>query len=172
MSDAPSLIMPSAGFKEFHPDPVTDDDAAMVLAAATGAGTPEAGRERLEAAQSDPDTAFYGLTVEGDLVAVYTLRRLHLAMEITLLAVGAEHRGRGYGRRALTDALRRAGRLPLVTETDDDALGFYKACGFRVIGRRKSPEGVVRYWLGAHGPQPGRQSLRREHIPPSSTREA
>ena len=100
--------------------------------------------------------AIYGLTVDNQLVAVYTLRRVDLAMEITTLAVTQGHRRRGYGRRALADALRRAGRLPLIAETDEDALGFYKACGFKVIGRRKLPNGVIRYRLGAHGPRPGR----------------
>lgn len=155
------MIVPEAGFKELTSDPTTDDAAAAVLAAATFAGTVEAGRERLEAARADPDTSIYGLTADGELVAVYTLRRVHLAMEITHLAVAAKHRRHGYGRRALADALRRAGSRPLVAETDEDALNFYKACGFKVIGRRRSPEGITRYRLGAHAPRPSGRELSR-----------
>ncbi len=148
------MIVPATGFKELRPDQATEATAAAILTAATGEGTIAAGHERMEAAQSDPDTTVYGLTVDEKLVAVYALKRVHLAMEITDLAVAPDHQRRGYGRRALADALRRAGRLPLVAETDEDALGFYKACGFKPVGRRKLPNGVVRYRLGAHGPRP------------------
>lgn len=161
MSDAPQVIMPEAGFRELAADPATADAAAAILAAASFEGTLAAGHERLEAAQSDPDTSVYGLIVDAGLVAVYTLRRVHLAMEITSLAVAPDHQRRGYGRRALADALRRVGRLPLVVETDEDALGFFKARGFKPVGRRKLPNGVVRYRLGAHGPRPDRGDGRR-----------
>jgi ribosomal protein S18 acetylase RimI-like enzyme len=158
VSDDSSLIVPETGFKELAPDPARDEAAATVLAAATFEGTLEAGRERLAALRADPDTSIYGLIIRGELVAVYGLRRVHLSMEVTSLAVAPDHRRRGYGRRALADALRRSGSRPLVAETDDDALDFYRTCGFKVIGRRRSPHGIIRYRLGAHGPRPGREA--------------
>jgi hypothetical protein len=42
----------------------------------------------------------------------------------------------------------------LVVETDDGAVEFYKRCGFKMVGKRKSPHGVIRYRLGWHAPMP------------------
>ncbi|MGB3329397.1 MAG: hypothetical protein WBA46_10615, partial [Thermomicrobiales bacterium] len=52
----------------------------------------------------------------------------------------------------LTDALRRSGKRPLTAETDEDGLPFYKACGFKLVGRRVHPSGTVRYRIGWHAP--------------------
>lgn len=135
-------------------DPARDEEAAAILAPAMGPGTIERGRAIVAEARSDPDSAVYGLTVGGALVAVYVLRKARLMNEIACLAVAEGHRRRGHGRACLYDALLRSGRRPLVVETDDDALGFYKACGFKLVGKRKSPGGVVRYRLGWHAPVP------------------
>lgn len=130
-----------------------DEAAAAILAAATGEGTVRRGRERLAEARADEESAAYGLTVGGELVAAYVLRRAHLSMELAAVAVAEGHRGRGYGRAALADALRRSGNRPLVAETDDEGLGFYKACGFKLVGRRTGPGGTPRYRLGWHAPR-------------------
>ena len=135
-------------------DPARRDEAAAILAAATGAGTPEAGETVLTEAAIDPDRRAYGLTVDGRLVAVYVTRKAGLAMEVTHLAVAEGARRRGYGRACLVDALRRAGKRPLVVETDDEGLGFYKACGFKLVGKRRHPSGTIRYRLGWHAPRP------------------
>jgi N-acetylglutamate synthase-like GNAT family acetyltransferase len=51
---------------------------------------------------------------------------------IRSIAVSPMWRKRGLGR-ALVDALaERAGAVRVVAETDDDAVGFYRACGFAV----------------------------------------
>jgi len=131
-----------------------DEAAAAILAAATGVGTIDGGREVINRTRSDPDSALYGLTVGDELVAVYVLRKVTLMNEIACLAVAEGHRRRGHGRACLYDALLRSGRRPLVVETDDDAFGFYKACGFKLVGKRKRSDGTVRYRLGWHAPLP------------------
>lgn len=105
-------------------------------------------------ARSDPGSAVYGLTVDGELAAVYILRKVTMMNEIACLAVAEGHRRRGHGRACLYDALLRSGRRPLVVETDDEAVGFYRACGFKLVGKRKRPDGMVRYRLGWHAPLP------------------
>jgi ribosomal protein S18 acetylase RimI-like enzyme len=105
-------------------------------------------------ARSDPDSTVYGLTVDGELAAVYVLRKVPLMNEIACLAVAEGHRRRGHGRACLHDALLRSGRRPLVVETDDETVGFYRACGFKLVGKRKRPDGVTRYRLGWHAPLP------------------
>jgi ribosomal protein S18 acetylase RimI-like enzyme len=135
-------------------DPARDEAAAAIFAPATGAGTIERGRAVIAEARNDPDSAIYGLTVNGELAAVYVLRKVTMMNEIACLAVAEGHRRRGHGRACLYDALLRSGRRPLVVETDDEAVGFYRACGFKLVGKRKRPDGVTRYRLGWHAPLP------------------
>jgi ribosomal protein S18 acetylase RimI-like enzyme len=135
-------------------DPERDEAAAAIVASATGEGTVERGRAVVSEARGDPDAAVYGLTVGGELAAVYVLRKVSLMNEIACLAVAEGQRRQGHGRACLYDALLRSGRRPLVVETDDETVGFYKACGFKLVGKRKRPDGVVRYRLGWHAPLP------------------
>ena len=134
-------------------DPARDKEAARVLAACTGAGTVEAGWAIVAAARAGSARAIYSAMVDGELVAAYATRQAGLIVEVTHLAVAEGSRRRGYGRACLEDASRRAGKRPLVVETDDDALGFYQACGFKLVGRRPHPSGTVRYRLGWHAPR-------------------
>jgi ribosomal protein S18 acetylase RimI-like enzyme len=135
-------------------DPAHDEAAAVIVAAATGAGTVERGRKIIAEARSDADAAVFGLFAGEELAAVYVLRKANLMNEIACLAVDEAHRRRGHGRACLYDALLRSRRRPLVVETDDGAVGFYNACGFKLVGKRTRPDGVVRYRLGWHAPLP------------------
>ena len=151
-------------------DPTHDEAAAAILAACTVEGTVDAGRALLAAARQDPDSEVYGLTVHGELVAVSVLKKIPMSLEVAALAVAEGHRRRGHGGACLTDALRRAGKRPLVVETDEAGLGFYRACGFKLVGRRRHPSGVARYRLGWHAPaaHPRPQSL----VPSSAIKDA
>jgi ribosomal protein S18 acetylase RimI-like enzyme len=151
MPDAPAAPA-SVSIKPLDPD--RDRAAVAILASAIGPGTIESGRNVIAAARIDPASEVYGLTVNGELAAVYVLRKVTLMNEIACLAVAEGHRRRGHGRACLYDALLRSGRRPLVVETDDEGLGFYKACGFKLVGKRKRPDGTVRYRLGWHAPLP------------------
>lgn len=153
-SNADSLVFidPQSGF-EIRPWPASRDaEAAAILADSTGEGTAEAGQQAIDEARAEaPDRVLGGL-MDGQLVGVYTLRRDGIANRIGNIAVAKDHRRRGIGRSLLQDALRRSGRRPLVAETDEEGLGFYKACGFKMVGRRKHPSGAVRYRIGWHAP--------------------
>jgi ribosomal protein S18 acetylase RimI-like enzyme len=135
-------------------DPASDEDAAAVLAGALGKGTIERAREVIAQARRDPDAAIYGLSTGGEVVAVYILRKASRMNELDCLAVADGHRRQGHGRACLYDALLRSGRRPLVVETDDETVGFYKRCGFKLVGKRRQPDGRIRYRLGWHAPLP------------------
>lgn len=155
MSDARTMVFidPASGIEIRPLAPAEDEGAGEIAAAATGDGTAERGLAALrEVRAADERNAVYGLFAHGDLVAVYGLRRDGMANEIGPIAVKAGERRKGYGRACLQDALRRSGRRPLVVETDEDGLAFYKACGFKLVGKRKQPSGAVRYRLGWHAP--------------------
>ncbi len=151
-NDALVFIDPESGL-EIRPLPASRDiDAAAILADATGAGTPEAAREELAEARAGGDDRVIGASLNGELIAAYTLVRDGMANQIGLIAVHQDHRRRGIGRALLQDALRRSGRRPLTAETDEEGLPFYKACGFKMVGRRKHPSGTFRYRIGWHAP--------------------
>ena len=134
-------------------DPALDEEAAAILAATTGAKTTQRGREVLASLRENDTIELYAMFVAGALVAVLSLRREAMANEVTHLAVKDGERHKGYGRAFLQDTLRRSGKRPLVVETDEHAVDFYKTCGFKIVGRRKHPSGVLRYRLGWHAPQ-------------------
>lgn len=152
-NSAPYFIDPDTGF-ELRPLPASNDDvAARVLADATGEGTPEAARIRIDQARAGGNDRVIGGWLHDNLIAAYTLERDGMANQVVIIAVAPEHRLQGFGKMMLLDALRRSGRRPLTAESDDDALGFYKACGFKMVGRRKHPSGEFRYRVGWHAPR-------------------
>lgn len=71
----------------------------------------------------------------------YLMPREGGGIEIWHLFVAPQAMGRGAGRR-ITDALieqaRAAGEARLWVEADPNALGFYQACGFRLVGEAPS----------------------------------
>lgn len=134
-------------------DPKLDTTAAAILASCTGEGTLQAGEEELAAARGDAVSELYGLSLGDELIGVYALTTRAQAVELSLLAVAERRRRQGHGTRCLHDALRRAGKRPLVVETDDDAVDFYKAVGFKLVGKRRHSSGVMRTRLGWHAPR-------------------
>lgn len=146
------FIDPGSHF-EIRALPAQDDAAgAVILAPATGEGTAEAAATRLRELREAADGAVYGAYLDRALVGAYGIQRDGMANTIALIAVQEGHRKRGIGRAMLTDALRRSGKRPLTAETDDAGLPFYKACGFKLVGRRVHPSGTVRYRVGWHAP--------------------
>ncbi len=138
-----------------EPLKLSDDEAAAgVLAACSREGTRAAGRALVARVRSDPDAELYGLAFQGQVLLAYVLRRAPMSMELTHIAVAPALRRQGLGRATLADAIQRAGARPLVAEVDDAALPFFKACGFKLFGKRKAPDGATRYRLGAHAPRP------------------
>ncbi len=146
------FIEPTSGLEIRAVSPSERANASAILASATGEGTAGAAAAKIEELLSSDKAALYGAYIAHELVAAYGIRRDGMSNEIPLIAVRDDHRRRGIGRALLQDALRRSGKRPLVVETDDEGLPFYKACGFKLFGRRPHPSGTVRYRLGWHAP--------------------
>jgi GNAT superfamily N-acetyltransferase len=111
-------------------------------------------RTQLATLRADPEVSLHGIIVADAPVAVIAVRKASMANEIALLAVAVDRRGQGFAKRLLSDALRRSGRRPLVVEADETCAEFYKARGFKIVGRRPDPNGGFRYRLGWHAPRP------------------
>ncbi len=146
------FIEPASGLEIRAVSPSERVDTAAILAPATGEGTAEAATKAIEGLLASDKAGLYGAYIGPELVAAYGIRRDGMSNEIPLIAVRENHRRRGIGRALLQDALRRSGKRPLVVETDDQGLPFYKACGFKLFGKRPHPSGTVRYRLGWHAP--------------------
>jgi GNAT superfamily N-acetyltransferase len=153
MSSSAPIEMSTGSF--FKPlDAEFDDSAGALLD-----GCPEllaglTGRDRISAARLDPDTDLYGVVMDGQLAAIFALRRAHLMNELELLVVAEEKRGQGLGKAALSDAVRRSGRRPLALECSESLRPYFLKNGYKMVGKRKGPNGEPRYRLGAHAPRP------------------
>jgi len=135
-------------------DPSHDGAAAAVLARCPALGTAENAADVIQAARRDEDSSLFGLFVEGELAGAYILRKVQLSNEISHVAIATDHERRGNGRMCLYDALLRSGKRPLVVEADDSNHRFFRTCGFKLVGKRKGPDGSPRYRLGWHAPIP------------------
>ena len=155
MSDGISIALtPPSGSAVRPLEPGLDAVAAEILAPATEEGSIEAAAALIATSRADEGSAIFGLTAHDRLVAVFITRRIPLSLEVAAIAVAAGDRRKGYGRTCLQDALRRAGKLPLVVETPEGAVGFFKTCGFKIVSRRVPPGGKPRFKLGWHAPRP------------------
>ena len=154
MSDAIPVSLTAPSGSAVRPlDPGLDEMAAVILAPATEQETIESALALVASSREDEGSAIYGLTANERLVAVFITRKIPLSVEVAAISVAADSRRQGYGRACLQDALRRAGKLPLVVESPEEAVGFFKACGFKIVSRRVSPGGKPRFKLGWHAPR-------------------
>ena len=64
------------------------------------------------------------------------------------IAVAEKYRGYGIGRKMTEDLHQMSAGRPLLAETDGDALGFYRSCGFSVEKiRKRYPDGIAERYL-------------------------
>jgi len=133
--------------------PELDEPAARLLADCQSIGDAEGAATAIAALRDDPDGDVYGWVEAETLVAVYSLRKSGLSFELPWLAVDPAWRQKRYGRSALVDALRRCGRKPMTVQADESLKGWFEGIGFRVVGRKRGPDGVMRYRLGWYAPR-------------------
>lgn len=72
-------------------------------------------------------------------------------LDVSLIAVSPEVRGRGLGRRLLAmieDEARQQGCTRIRVETFEQEVGFYERLGYRIVGCLEDyPEGNSYYWM-------------------------
>jgi GNAT superfamily N-acetyltransferase len=134
-------------------EPRFDETVARNLMQEANGSEVEA-RQVVAALRADPSVTISGMIMDEAPVAVIAVRKVSMANEIALLVVATSHRRQGLAKRLLSDALRRSGRRPLTVEADERCAQFYKAVGFKIVGRRPDPDGGFRYRLGWHAPTP------------------
>jgi ribosomal protein S18 acetylase RimI-like enzyme len=112
-------------------------------------------RDAMPAVEPGPESQAYAVSVDGEIVGGYLLTDIGPAYEITLLAIDPRHRRCGHGRMCCLDALFRSGHRPLVLNANEATAGFAKAAGFKIIGKRRLPDGGSIFRFGWHAPRPG-----------------
>ena len=143
------FVDPASGF-EVRAISASEREMAQVVIAAAA---PEPRADAMIATLAEiPDAQVFGGYREGIMVATYALRRDGMANDLALIAVIPGEQKRGIGRSLLQDALRRSGKRPLAAQTPEDVLPFFKACGFKLVGRRVQPSGEVHFRVGWHTP--------------------
>lgn len=126
--------------------------AAMILADATPEGTEKAALRIIEQHEAAEGSAIFIAYLSGMPIAAFILAPAQMSIEMPLIAVREEIRGRGIGKIIALDAVRRAGNRPVVAETPESVLPFFTAIGFKKFGRRKGPNGELRWRVGWHTP--------------------
>lgn len=127
-----------------HPDSLPD--LKRVLAYAVGK-TDETHLSRLLAdTYSQPQRKLLALMDGSKVVGVLGFERRDAVSAVLLhLAVAPAYRKQGLGRYLLVSMVSADGISRLDAETDDDAVGFYRRCGFRIQSLGEKYPGVARY---------------------------
>lgn len=107
--------------------------------------TPERLAARAAAYQSDSEVLAYGAWQGTEPVGVIVLRNDPQETEIQNIAVAPQARGTGAGRAMIGHAHNCLISGSMIAETDDDAVDFYRACGFQVESLGEKYPGIVRY---------------------------
>ena len=103
-----------------------------------------------------PESDITSLAVfDGEvIIGGYLLQNVPHANEILVMAVDPRFRRQGLGRLMCMDALFRSGKRPLVLTANDASAGFARAVGFKLVGKRRQPDGTFLTRLGWHAPRP------------------
>ena len=79
---------------------------------------------------SDPDVKIFVCTETGIKAGMLVLREADETPEIIGIAVSASMRGRGIGTYMIRQLMESEHFEKVKAQTDDDAIGFYRKCGF------------------------------------------
>jgi GrpB-like predicted nucleotidyltransferase (UPF0157 family)/N-acetylglutamate synthase-like GNAT family acetyltransferase len=114
-----------------------------ILAACVFDNSPEGMAHEIAKYQANPDMQFYGYHENGELLGVCGFEEHENRMEILHIAARETARHKGVGS-AMVMALRRKYCKAIEAETDDDAVDFYRKCGFETTAIQKYN---VRRWV-------------------------
>ena len=119
---------------------------AEVLAESVGTPTDTTLKELIESCTRDEFPRLYIASFHSALVGVLRVdahRRFRCT--ITHIAVAHRFRGQGFGQRLIEFIRDELNFEQAEAETDDDALGFYRACGFEIESLGESSFGTERF---------------------------
>ena len=103
--------------------------------------------EKMSSYLDSSDVNIYLCEEDGAVAGMLVTDHSGEITEIMGIAVASDRRKCGIGRKLINFALESENTDKLKAETDDDAVGFYRSCGFKTeMFRTEYPDGVaVRY---------------------------
>ncbi|MCL1844909.1 MAG: TIGR03960 family B12-binding radical SAM protein [Defluviitaleaceae bacterium] len=111
----------------------TDENLHRIVAYATFDNSPAYVAKKIEKYRSDPRLHFYGWVENGEILGICVYEIHADKVEIHLIAVDENFRGRGIGSKMITalwEKFAKTSAKIIEAETDDDAVNFYRKCGF------------------------------------------
>lgn len=86
---------------------------------------------KTEKMQNDSSVSVYGYFLNGKIIGVISTQETDKVVEIIGIAVDSKKRHSGIGTK-LIDYVKDKSPKPIIAETDNDAVMFYKKCGFDI----------------------------------------
>lgn len=86
---------------------------------------------KTEKMQKDSSVSVYGYFLNGKIIGVISTQETDKVVEIIGIAVDSKKRHSGIGTK-LIDYVKDKSPKPIIAETDNDAVMFYKKCGFDI----------------------------------------
>lgn len=125
--------------------PIPRTEILDVLALAVGYPTPEK-LDRLLAFYSSPSGRLFVLLGQDEVRGIVGIEfPMPGRVRIVHIAVPPPLQRRGIGRRILAEVMAMYPAAELTAETDKNAVGFYRACGFTVCSLGEKYPGVERF---------------------------
>ena len=128
-------------------DWLLSDEAFSIYSSCMYRPTRQAYRARMERFVSDPSVKVFVSETQGEKTGVLVLGRSGFAAEIVGIAVSKNRRCQGIGKTMIHHVMESEKLEKITAQTDDDAVGFYRKCGFTEEKTvTEYPDGVaVRY---------------------------
>lgn len=126
-----------------------DPEVLTLLAPSVYNPTSERLKDRAEKYSADKNTFVYACKTGGIYVGIVVFRMENNTAEILDIAVKPEYRKHGIGKSLIDFIFTQFPTDNITAETDDEAVGFYKRCGFTItsVGEVSS---IKRYFCQLH----------------------
>ena len=126
-----------------------DPEVLALLKPSVYKPTPKRLKDRAEKYTEDKNVFAYACKSSEKYIGIVVFRAENNTAEILDIAVKPEYRKHGIGRKLIDFILNQFPVDIIIAETDDEAVGFYKRCGFTItsVGEVSS---IKRYFCQLH----------------------